>query len=225
MGFQGNVGFSYAQDHMGEAALNAVDTVMSFTSILDHLGFLGDNVILSVLALNSTIIEAIPSPQKISGHQTCLKDVIGVSSSAANVQDGLRSLDNVIDGLPNMLAINRTLGDLLASVNALPDLNEMADRVDTLNRTINSMPPMAPLKNDLNSLNDTLGSFGIVSVIEAQILTMKDRLEELDTSKVKQKLEGFDNFWDELPVRPPPPIPISISIPHRLCTGSRLAIR
>jgi hypothetical protein len=69
IGFHGNVGLSLLYGHLGDTFIAATDIVFEFTGVLDSAADVGDDVMLTVHGINSTIMEAIPSVTEINTHQ------------------------------------------------------------------------------------------------------------------------------------------------------------
>lgn len=122
-------------------------------------------------------------------------------------------------GLPDLLAVNRTLGQLDVSIKTLPDCMALSSRVLVLNASIATMPPLAPIQTSLTKLNATLKTFNVLGAVVANIqcrdearhvlaaasdlcvtrAAVRNALNGFTTTTMTNNLNGFNSFWTNIP--------------------------
>eukprot|EP00475_Leptophrys_vorax_P044896 TRINITY_DN9156_c0_g2_i1.p1 TRINITY_DN9156_c0_g2~~TRINITY_DN9156_c0_g2_i1.p1 ORF type:complete len:509 (+),score=113.89 TRINITY_DN9156_c0_g2_i1:78-1529(+) len=110
----------------------------------------------SVGAINSTVVNAIPSATQCTNYVACITNIFGLVDIVNSTLIGnLTSLKADTDTLLN----TTLLDDLQAVLNGFPNLTKTADELDSLNGSLlNISSDISTLRTELTSLNASVSS-------------------------------------------------------------------
>ncbi|XXQ37771.1 SSD domain-containing protein [Plasmodiophora brassicae] len=200
VGYNGNVGLDFTVDDARHYALDSLDRVYSVTTLLnDTASYIDNTIYADVQRLNNAITSALPSSAEIASDQACLANITSLTSNAQKAQGQVSVLNSAVMGLPDLLAVNRTLGQLDVSIKTLPDCMALSSRVLVLNASIATMPPLAPIQTSLTKLNATLKTFNVLGAVVANIQSVRNALNGFTTTTMTNNLNGFNSFWTNIP--------------------------